>query len=84
MTGNKSDPEYIYLHQRQQNVLKLWIISVFESCNQEIHGNPCCTFHKQKNIGVVYNKRKSCRKTENKLFLIESRVSIFKTMYFEG
>jgi hypothetical protein len=84
MTGNKSDPEYIYLHQRQQNVLKLWTISVFESCNQEIHGNACYTFHKQKNISVVYNKRKSYRKTENKLFLIESRVSIFKTMYFEG
>jgi hypothetical protein len=44
MTGNKSYLEYIYLHQRQENVLKLWIISAFENCNQETHGNVCYTF----------------------------------------
>jgi len=78
MTGNKINPEYIYLHQREQNVFKLGIISVFERCNQETHGNVCHAFHKQKNISAVYNRRKSSHKTEDKLFLIQSNLSIFK------
>jgi len=78
MTGNKINPEYIYLHQREHNVFKLEIISVFESCNQETRGNVYYAFHKQKNISAVYSRIKSSHKTEDRLFLIESNLSILR------
>jgi hypothetical protein len=66
MTGNISGRGRIYLDHRQQNVLKLWLISFFESSNRKKIKTFATNFTSRR-LHLLYNKRISPRKSGDKL-----------------